>query len=88
MTSTFALSWAPFRTRTFWIAAAVSVVTMPLTAIWFLLLGAVILALASLVAVARRSSTDRARTVATGISLGAGLLVGPAMYLALALLQG
>ena len=74
------------RTRTFVVAAVVSVVTVPLTAIWFLLLGTATVALAPVVAVARRSSSDRERALVGGVGLGAGLLVGPAIYIGLALL--
>ena len=82
----FGGGWAPLRTRSFLVAAVVSVVTMPLTAIWFLLLGTATVALAPLVAVARRSSSDRERTLVGGVGLGAGLLVGPLIYLGLAFL--
>ena len=84
----FTLSWAPFGSRTFWVAAVASVVTMPLTAVWFLLFGTATIALAPLIAITRRSPSDRERTISGGISLGAGLLVGPLIYLGLALLPG
>jgi len=62
------------------VAAVVSVVTMPLTAMWFLLIGGVLLIAGLLPALA---ST---RSVGTAITLGLGLLVGPAVYISLAML--
>jgi hypothetical protein len=68
--------------RTVAIAAVVSVVTMPLTAVWFLLIGGVLLVAGLLpTAIGRAPRPSRAAFV------GLGLLVGPAVYLGLALLQ-
>lgn len=76
--------WPNGRTarRTVGVAALVSVVTMPLTAVWFLLVGGVLL-LAGLVPAAL------GRTSEVGLSalVGLGLLVGPAIYISLAVLQ-
>jgi hypothetical protein len=63
-------------------AAVVSVVTMPITAMWFLLAGGVLL-LAGLVPAA----LGRASTVGRAAFVGLGLLVGPTIYVALALVQ-
>jgi hypothetical protein len=63
-------------------AAAVSVVTMPLTAMWFLLVGGVLL----VAGLARAAVTARPCLGLAG-SVGLGLLVGPAIYVALALVQ-
>lgn len=65
--------------------AGLSVLTMPITAAWFLLLGAGFL-LAGAVAAALRRSRDSRATLVTATSIGTGLLVGPVVYLALALL--
>jgi hypothetical protein len=64
------------------IAALVSVVTMPLTAVWFLLAGGVLL-LAGLVPAA----LGRTSTVGPAAFVGLGLLAGPAIYVGLAALQ-
>lgn len=64
------------------VSAAVSVVTMPVTAVWFLLLGGLLVVVGLVPAVLGRSATAGAATF-----VGLGLLVGPAIYLALALLQ-
>jgi hypothetical protein len=68
--------------RTVGVAAVVSVVTMPITAMWFLLIGGVLL-VAGLLPAARRSRP----TIGAASLVGLGLLVGPAIYIALALLQ-
>jgi hypothetical protein len=65
---------------------AASLLTMPLTAIWFLLLGPVALMVAATVAALRRSPLEQAETLRIGVSIGLGLLVGPAVYLSLALI--
>lgn len=63
---------------------AVSLVTMPLTAVWFLGLAMVLLAATvAFAAVARQPRRSR-HAVGTGASVALGLLVGPAVYLALA----
>jgi hypothetical protein len=64
------------------IAALVSVVTMPLTAMWFLVVGGVLLVGGLVPAALRRTSTPGA-----AVYVGLGLLVGPAVYLSLAALQ-
>jgi hypothetical protein len=65
--------------RTFGIAAVLSVVTMPITAMWFLAIGGGLL-VAGLVPAASRTSPRIGGASLTGL----GLLVGPAVYLALA----
>jgi hypothetical protein len=68
--------------RRFSIAAVVSVVTMPITAMWFLLIGGALLVAGLVPAVFRGSSR------LGGASLvGLGLLVGPAIYIGLAVAQ-
>lgn len=71
---------APWRAAA--IAAAVSVVTMPLTAVWFLLLGGVLV-----VAAAASAAVTRAPALSPIGFVGLGLLAGPAVYLALAAAQ-
>jgi hypothetical protein len=68
--------------RTFAAAAVVSVVTMPITAMWFLLIGGVLL-VAGLVA----TTVRRAPRHGPASLVGLGLLVGPLVYIALALVQ-
>ena len=69
--------------RTFAAAAVVSVVTMPLTAMWFLLIGGALLVAGDLVP----ATVRRASRLGTASLVGLGLLVGPAIYIALALVQ-
>lgn len=66
---------------------AVSLLTMPLTAVWFLLLGSLLLAVSAVAAATRRSPDAQAAALSTGASLAAGLLVGPAVYLLMALVS-
>lgn len=61
-------------------AAVVSIVTMPLTAMWFLLLGGLLV----IGALMRCLVRDHANLGAVG-STGLGLLAGPAIYIGLAL---
>jgi hypothetical protein len=68
--------------RTFSIAAVVSEVTMPVTAMWFLLIGGALLVVGVLPAAFRGASRLSAASL-----LGLGLLVGPAIYIGLALVQ-
>ncbi len=69
-------------------AAAVSLVTMPLTAMWFLLLGVLTVVLSAGWAATERSGPRRQAGPAAAGSLGLGLLVGPVVYLGLALVVG
>jgi hypothetical protein len=68
--------------RRFGAAAVVSVLTMPLTAMWFLLVGGVLL-VAGLLPRALRSTAS----IGTVSIIGLGLLAGPAVYLSLGLAQ-
>ena len=66
-------------------AAVFSVLTSPITAVWFLLLGQVVLMLTVITAVVIRDSWDRSeRVFRMGASVGLGLLVGPLLYVGLA----
>ncbi len=68
------------------LAAVLSLLTSPVTAIWFLLIAPLVLALSAIVAFLARSSLDRSeRALRLGLSVGVGLLVGPAVYIGLAL---
>ena len=67
------------------VAAAVSVLSSPITAIWFLWLAPVVMAGTVVVAMAVRSDAQRLRAVRGGLSAGLGLLAGPVAYLGLAL---
>jgi hypothetical protein len=66
--------------------ALVSLLTMPLTAVWFMLLGGLLMAASAAAAATRRSPDAQVATLGTGVSIAAGLLAGPAVYLLLALL--
>ena len=63
---------------------AVSVVTMPLTAIWFLLAGFLAFVGAAVAAMLRSLRGPQALSI--GASVGLGLLAGPTIYLGLAAL--
>lgn len=63
-------------------AAVISIVTMPLTAIWFMVVGGAMVAMSATVAAVKRSPV----LGAAGF-VGLGLLVGPAVYVSLAALQ-
>lgn len=65
-------------------SALLSLVTMPVTAIWSWAAGGALLLGSTAVQVAARRSPMR---WSTGQLVGLGLLVGPAVYLSLALLQ-
>lgn len=67
--------------------ALVSLLTMPLTAVWFLLLGSLLMAGSAVAAATRRSPDAQAATLGTGVSVAAGLLVGPAVYLLMAVVS-
>ena len=64
------------------VAAVVSVVTMPLTTMWFLLIGGVLLVVGLL-----PRALGSATSIGTAAIVGLGLLVGPAVYISLALLE-
>jgi hypothetical protein len=65
-------------------AAVVSLVTMPVTAIWFLLLAPIVGFLGATAAALARSSSTKDHLVSSAAALSIGLLVGPIVYLALA----
>jgi hypothetical protein len=74
--------------KALFVAAALSLITSPLTAVWFLLLAPVVMMLSAIVAAVARTSLDqRERVLRIGTSVGVGLLVGPLLYIALALAQ-
>lgn len=68
-------------------AAVVSIVTMPLTAVWFLLLGFVALLVTATFALVQRSEERKAAILRTGGNLALGTLVGPTIFLALAIMR-
>lgn len=68
--------------RTLGMAAVVSVLTMPITAMWFLLIGGALVVVGLLPAVLRAGGR-----VGGAALVGLGLLVGPAIYLSLAAVQ-
>jgi len=75
-----------FSRKAFALAAAYSLITSPLTAVWFLLLGPVVMMVSAIVAAVARTSLDqRERVLRIGASVGVGLLAGPLVYIALAL---
>jgi hypothetical protein len=67
--------------------ATISVLTMPLTAIWFLMLGWLVALGSCAIALVPRSDALRTRIALTGFAIGGGLSLGPAIYLGLALLR-
>ena len=67
------------------IAAAISLVSMPLTAIWFLLLGPLTLLAGAVAAAIVRSPRHEDEILGLAGGIGLGLLAGPVVYLALAL---
>lgn len=62
----------------------ISLVTMPITAVWFLMLAPLSLVAGSVAAALARSERRRIDLLTFALSLGLGLLVGPAVYVALA----
>ena len=75
-----------FSSKVLALAAVLSLITSPLTAVWFLLLGPIVMMLSAIVAAVLRTSLDqRERVLRIGASVGVGLLVGPLLYIALAL---
>lgn len=75
-----------FSAKALGLAAALSVITSPITAVWCLLLGPVVMMLSAIVAGVSRASLDqRERVLRIGASVGAGLLVGPLLYIGLTL---
>jgi hypothetical protein len=64
------------------VAAFVSLITMPLTAIWFLFLGGVALGILGFVGAFARERDG----LETPISAALGLLVGPLVYIGLGVL--
>ncbi len=63
--------------------AVVSLLTMPLTAVWFLQLGFLVLMVTAAVATTKPEPVKQQRTLQTGGNVAGGLLVGPAVYLLL-----
>jgi hypothetical protein len=79
---------ARFSARALALTALFSLLTSPITAVWFWLLGSLLL-LFSVVAAAvtRRSLVQSERVLRIGASVGLGLLVGPLVFFALALVR-
>jgi multisubunit Na+/H+ antiporter MnhG subunit len=70
------------------LAAALSLITSPVTAVWFLLLGPLVMMLLAMAAAVSRTSLDQGeRVLRIGASVGVGLLAGPLLYITLALAQ-
>jgi hypothetical protein len=67
--------------------AVLSLLTMPLTAIWFLLLAEIVFVVTGVAAVVQGRTPAGDRALACGFSVGLGLLAGPAVYLALAVVS-
>src|SRR5918998_4322262 len=61
--------------------AVLSLLTMPLTAVWFLWLGSLLLMASAIVASPRRGLDAQAATLGTRVSVAARLLVGTGVYL-------
>lgn len=68
------------------IAGAVSIVTMPITAVWFLLIGFLTFIGTAMYALLPSQRSRTAQVLSTGGSVGLGLLIGPTIYLGIALL--
>jgi hypothetical protein len=64
--------------------AAVSLATMPITAIWFVLLAPIVGFFGAGAAMVARLPSTKDHTVTTAASLSFGLLAGPLVYLGLA----
>lgn len=77
------------RERWVWfaVAGALSILTMPLTAVWFVFVGFAVMAVCAAWAATRRDEQQRSDILGKGAALGTGLLLGPAVYLALAVLR-
>jgi hypothetical protein len=63
--------------------AVMSLLTIPLTAVWFLQLGFLVLMVTAAVAATKAEPVKQQRTLQTGGNVAGGLLVGPAVYLLL-----
>jgi hypothetical protein len=66
------------------VVGLVSLITMPVTAIWFLFLGSLTFVTTAVYAAILRSPERTAAVLRTGTSIGVGLLIGPVVYLSLA----
>jgi hypothetical protein len=66
------------------VAATISLVSMPLTAIWFLVLGPLTLVLGAVAAALARSPRRTTEILGLAGGIGLGLLAGPVVYLGLA----
>jgi hypothetical protein len=77
-----ALTWALFLAT-----AAISVLTMPITAIWFAGLAWLVAMASCVAALVPRSDVLRTRMALTGFAVAGGIFVGPAIYLGLAVLR-
>jgi hypothetical protein len=75
---------APIRWTLMAVVGLVSVVTMPITAVWFLMLAPLSLVAAAVGAALARSSRQSGAVRSIGASVAAGLIIGPALYLTLA----
>ena len=73
----------PLRWRLLSLIGAVSIVTLPLTAIWFLFLGCATLTGTAAYAAATGPADQAAAILRTGASIGIGLILGPILYLVL-----
>jgi hypothetical protein len=69
--------------RYFTPTAVASLLTMPLTAVWFLLLGFLVVMVTAAVASTKPEPVKQQRTLQTGGNVAGGLLVGPGVYLLL-----
>ena len=65
----------------------VSVLTMPLTAIWFAFIGSATLVAAAIAAAAADTCPVASSRLRTGGSIAIGMLAGPSIYLVLAVLS-
>lgn len=66
-------------------SAAISLASMPLTAIWFLLLGAMALVVGAITAALAPSPQRQGQILGLAGGIGVGMLAGPILYLTLAL---
>ncbi len=66
------------------VVGVVSLITMPITAMWFLALGPLSLVGGAIAAASTRSQRRATDILATTAGVGIGLLAGPALYLTLA----
>jgi hypothetical protein len=75
-----------FRWRFLVVPGLISLVTMPLTAIWFVLLGALTAMTATIAGLVARGRRGQ-QLALDGVAMAVGIYLGPVVYIGLALLN-